>query len=307
MVGGAAWVWSQLEPVSPGSTEMRRFVVSKGQSLIATASSLYDQGFVKQPQVFRYYTQFEKLDKKMQAGSYELSPGMSVPEIARALTEGSEDLWITLPEGWRREEIAEYLTELSLENYQAEEFLSLTAGEEGYLFPDTYLVPREITAEQLFTLFTGTFDQKVRVGLADELAAANLSEQQVITLASIVEREGRGEQNMRKISGILQNRLEIGMALQADATLQYLAGKNEDGEWWAPPNVAVKQSSSPYNTYLNPGLPPAPIANPGLAAIKAVLDPIESDDLFYIHALSGEPHYAKTLEEHNANINKYLR
>lgn len=303
----AFWVWLQLQPVAAGSTEQQRFVVAKGQSLIATANSLHEQGLIKQPQVFRYYSQFEKLDTSMQAGSYELTPSMSTPEIARALTQGTEDVWITLPEGWRREEVATYLASQELESFDEEEFLALTANKEGYLFPDTYLVPREATAQQLFNLLTGTFDQKITIGLAEELAASELSEQQVVTLASIVEREGRGETDMRHVSGILLNRMDIGMALETDATLQYIGGANAQGEWWAPPSVALKQMASPYNTYLYPGLPPAPIANPGLSAIKAVLDPIESDDIFYIHDTIGVPHYAKTLEEHNANVNKYLR
>lgn len=303
----AFWVWTQLQPVSLESTEQKRFVVAKGQSLIATANSLHEQGLIKQPQVFRYYSQFEKLDTNMQAGSYELSPGMSTPEIARALIQGTEDVWITLPEGWRREEVAEYLASQDLASFDDEEFLALTVDTEGYLFPDTYLVPREATADQLFNLLTGTFDQKVTIGLADELEASQLSEQQVVTLASIVEREGRGETDMRHVAGILLNRLDIGMALETDATLQYIGGVNAKGEWWAPPSVSLKQQVFPYNTYMFPGLPPGPIANPGLAAVKAVLDPIESNDTFYIHDTSGVPHYAETLEEHNANVNKYLR
>lgn len=307
VIGLIGWVMLQLQPVSPSDTQSQRFVVAKGQALVTTANNLHKSGLIKNPYVFRYYSQIEKLDTKMQAGSYDLNAAMSAPEIARALTQGTEDIWITIPEGWRREELAEYLSNQELENFDETEFLQLTKNKEGYLFPDTYLVPREVSAEQLFTLLTGTFDQKVTVGLADELAASSLSEEQVVTLASIVEREGRGEQDMRRVAGILLNRIDIGMALETDATLQYIAGQNNQGEWWSPPSVAVKQSSSPYNTYKYPGLPPAPIANPGLQAIKAVLDPIASDDLFYIHALTGEPHYSATLEEHNANINKYLR
>lgn len=307
IAGGAFWIWSQLDPVSPTMTDAQRFVVPKGQALITTANDLQAKGLVRNAQVFRYYSQFEKLDKKMQAGSYELSPSMSTPEIARTLTQGTEDIWITLPEGWRREEVAAYLVNQELNSFDQEEFLALSSGEEGYLFPDTYLVPREATTEQIYTLLIGTFDQKITVGLADEIAASSMTEAEIITLASIVEREGRGETDMKHVAGILLNRLDINMALETDATLQYIAGQDSDGNWWSPPDVSVKQSASRYNTYVYPGLPPTPISNPGLVAIKAVLDPIDSDDLFYIHAPTGEAHYARTLDEHNANVNKYLR
>ena len=141
-----------------------------------------------------------------------------------------------------------------------------------------------------------------------EVAASGKDISEVVTLASIVEREGRSFEDMRHVAGILQNRIDLGMPLQADATLQYIVGKDKQtGKWWEQPSIEVKTSTSLYNTYKYPELPPSPICNPGLNAIKAVLDPVASDDLFYIHAPSGEAYYAETLEEHNANIDKYLR
>lgn len=302
------WITQQLRPLDVTATTTQRFVITKGQSVIKTAQNLEDAGLIKNAQVFRFFSQFKKLDVQMQAGSYELSPAMSMEEIAQELTKGSEDIWVTLLEGWRVEEVAEYLAEQELSEFDAAEFATLADSSEGMIFPDTYLVPRESTADQLYELFISTFETKIEVGLAEEIAASDMELSEIITLASVVEREGRSYTDMRHVSGILQNRIEIGMPLQADATLQYIAGKNtRTGKWWDQPDIAVKTSTSPYNTYGNPGLPPGPICNPGLNAIKAVLDPIDSDDLFYIHAPSGEAFYSQTLDQHNANIDKYLR
>ena len=127
-------------------------------------------------------------------------------------------------------------------------------------------------------------------------------------MASIVEREARGADDMQHVAGILWNRIELGMPLQADATLQYLKGYNPvEQAWWTPPLAADKSLISPYNTYLNLGLPPRPICNPGLEAIKAAAQPLSTDDLFYLHDRQGKIHYAQTLDDHNLNVDRYLR
>ncbi|MDQ5951298.1 MAG: Endolytic murein transglycosylase [Patescibacteria group bacterium] len=307
-VGGAyLWIQQQLQPVSSDNTP-QTFVVAKGQALVTTAQKLADQGLVRHPQVFRYYAQFNEIDTKMQAGSYDLSPSMSSAEIAQALTLGTEDTWITIPEGWRREEIAAYLASVEdLTEFDQDEFLALSATSEGKLFPETYLIPKESTADQIYDLLMTTYTAKVTTGMAEMLAASDLTEEEVVTLASIVEREGKGLENMRHVAGVLHNRLEVGQALEVDATLQYIDGQDATGKWWSPPTIDTKQSTSPYNTYKFPGLPPGPICSPGADAITAVLDPLETSDYYYIHAPSGESYFAETLEEHNANVQKYLR
>lgn len=304
---GYLWVQQQLQPVSSDTTT-QTFVVSKGQALLTTARKLADQGLVRHPQVFRYYAQLNKIDTKMQAGSYKISPSMSTAEIAEALTLGTEDTWITIPEGWRREEVAAYLASVEeLTEFDEEEFLALSVNSEGKLFPETYLIPKESTAEQIYDLLLATFKARISVGMEDELAASDLTEEQVLTLASIIEREGKGLENMRHVAGVLHNRLEVGQALEVDATLQYIDGQDAQGKWWSPPTVGTKQSTSPYNTYKFPGLPPGPICSPGADAITAALDPLETSDYYYIHAPSGESYFSETLEEHNANVQKYLR
>lgn len=204
--------------------------------------------------------------------------------------------------------MADYLAAQDLSAFDKQLFLQKTATLEGTLYPDTYLVPREIETTTLISLLTNTYKNKVATPLASEFQASTLTEVEVLTLASLIEREAKGYEQMRHVAGILFNRLEIGMPLQVDATLQYAKGFNAvSGTWWTPPLAADKQLTSAYNTYQNPGLPPGPIANPGVDAIKAVLDPLEVDDLFYLHAPDGSFHYARTLEQHNANVNKYLR
>lgn len=295
-------------PVNPGNQETQRFVVPKGRAINTIGKDLQEAGLIKNWLVFRLVVMKDDLANKIQAGSFDLSPNMSVGEIANRLTEGTNDLWVTIPEGWRREEIAQSLSEQELDNFSSKEFLQLTQGEEGRLFPDTYLIPREISTQQVATLLEQTFERKVISGLASEIASSPYSLDEALVMASIVEREASGLEEMKMVAGILWNRQENGIALNADATLQYIKGYNQEKDsWWIPPMVADKKLNSPYNTYLYAGLPPAPIANPGLDAIKAALHPANTNYLYYLHDSSGQIHYAATLDEHNANVDKYIR
>lgn len=299
---------SLFQPKSSSDQQTVRFVIPKGQALSIIASRLEDESLIRNRFAFRLAVAKNKLANKIQAGSFELSPSMNTWEIAYALTIGTDDTWVTLPEGWRREEMAESLSKQGLNNFNKDEFLSATKGFEGQLFPDTYLVPREITTTALVSLLKNTFASKVSTGLSEEIAASHLSLNEILTLASLVQRESSGDSEMPTVAQILLNRLDIGMALQVDATLQYVKGySSTEGSWWQTPLAADKELNSLYNTYKYAGLPPGPICNPGLAAIKAVLNPSPTSALYYIHDTSGKIHTAETIEEHNANVNKYLR
>lgn len=295
-------------PVVPQATETKRFIVPRGQAISVIGERLREEGLIRNSLVFRVIVQKEGLRNKIQAGSFDLSAGMSTPEIAQALTQGTNDVWITIPEGWRREEIARSLAEQELDSFDEKEFERLTQGKEGRLFPDTYLVPRQTTEEHIVALLERTFERKILEDLATEIESSAYDFQDALIMASIVEREARGAEEMKVVAGILWNRIEIGMPLQADATLQYVKGINsQDGSWWSPPTAADKSLQSPFNTYLNPGLPPRPISNPGLNAIQAALHPTKTSYLYYIHDLEGTVRYAETLDQHNANVNRYLR
>ncbi|MBU0978286.1 MAG: endolytic transglycosylase MltG [Patescibacteria group bacterium] len=307
---GAGVIWQLLQPVNPSAQTPQKFVVAKGESISSIGDKLTQTGLLRHPLVFRgavYYLQnsWTTTGTSIQAGSFELSPAMNIWQIVKRLTQGSDDVWLTLLEGWRVEEIAQ-VAQNKLTNFSVPDFLDLARPLEGQLFPDTYLVPLEFSPDQLTTLLTTTFEKKVTTGLAEEIAGSDRPLEEVIILASLVEREARGYDQMRQVAGVLEHRLKIGMALQVDATLQYAKGPSTQGEWWAPPLVGDKKIVSPYNTYLHPGLPPRPICNPGLEAIRAVLNPIETDNLYYLHAPDGQIYFAQTLEEHNRNVAKYL-
>lgn len=295
-------------PVDTTASEKIKFVIPKGQAISIIAKRLKEAGLIRSEYAFRLLVIKDNLATKIQAGSFDLSKSQNLTEISERLTTGTEDVWITILEGWRAEEIAESVEALGLESFDKDEFLKLSLASEGTLYPDTYLVPRQITAQTLHSLLTNTFERKVLVALEDEIEASDREFKDVLIMASLVEREARDFEQMRRVAGILWNRIDISMALQVDATLQYAKGKNKQtGDWWSVPLADDKKLDSPFNTYMHTGLPPKPISNPSVNAIKATLDPIESNDLYYIHANDGKMYYADTLEKHNANVNKYLR
>lgn len=307
LIGAGFYLSTWFKPVDPTAQTTVAFVIPKGQSLTKIGERLTEAGLIRSPWAFRFLVKKDNLGNKIQAGSFKLSPSMTLDTIGKTLTTGTEDVWVTIQEGWRKEEIAESLVRQNFTEFDAAEFLELAEDSEGKLFPDTYLVPKQITAKQFFDLLTKTFDRKIMT-LNLEESGTGLSTDELIILASIVEREGLGIENMRYVAGILQNRLKIGMPLQVDASLQYAGGYSKsDKTWWPEPLAKDKEINSLFNTYLNPGLPPGAICNPGLEAIKAVANPIESDYLYYLHDGGGVGHYATTYEGHLSNINKYLR
>lgn len=299
---------SLLRAVDKNDNSIVTFVIPRGQSTQKIAKNLHEKGLIRSPLAFRLIVLQQGLQNKIQAGSFKLTPSLSTIELAHLLTKGTDDVWITIPEGWRREEIAVSLVNQDLSNFNEEEFLDLTIGLEGQLFPETYLVSKASSSQTIVHLLHNTFENKALSLIKEHLQDSNLTVEQVLTLASLVQRESAHDAEMPLVAGILFNRLEINMALQVDATLQYIkAFSTAEQNWWATPTAADKKLASAYNTYLNPGLPPAPICNPGLAAIEAVLNPQSSNALYYIHDLSGQIHTAETLEAHNANVNQYLR
>lgn len=239
--------------------------------------------------------------EEVKAGAYVFHEPQSVFAIARLITDDNPPLQhvsLTFFEGTTAEHYARTASEY-LSDFNADEFVRRARSYEGFLFPDTYYVPYTYTAEDLITLLFETYHSEVSPLM--EANTTDLSEYEVVTLASLIEREGNSEESMRMIAGILTNRLAIDMPLQIDASMEYVIAKplNE----LTPEDLAI---DSPYNTYLYRGLPPTPIGNPGVQAIKAVLDPIESDYLYYITGDDGTFRYARTYEEHLANIEAYL-
>lgn len=275
-----AWWKVTLSAVNSFDTQARPFVVARGDGVREIAKKLRDQGLIRDQVAFFLLVKRLGIEKNIQAGSYKLSPAMPVHTIAQKLTLGTEDVWITIPEGWRSEQILEYLGKIG--NWKQDE---------GKYFPDTYLIPKQMALEDIRQLMLKTFVQKV-----GEVSS------QTLILASLVEREARKEIDRPLVASVLKNRLEAGMALDVDATVQYALGF-----WKKDLTTEDLKIKSPYNTYLNPGLPPGPICNPGLSSIKAAQNSAQTDYLYYLSDKTGTIHYARTLSEHNTNVAKYLQ
>jgi UPF0755 protein len=236
---------------------------------------------------------------------------MNAFSIASILSGKSYMKWVVIPEGLRKEEIADlFVDNLGWTKAEREEFINKDTTTkpdyiEGVYFPDTYLISIDETPAEVAQRLVSNFQTK----FAPYLKEANLQNIRwttVLKLASIIQREAGSKSDMPIISGIFWNRLDKGMRLEVDSTLQYARGDKGRG-YWSPISVADKKIDSPYNTYLNKGLPPAPIANPGIDAINAVLKPVKTDCLYYLHDSSKQIHCSVTYAEHQKNIALYLK
>ncbi len=289
-------------PIDPASVQTKQIIIRSGSNVTQIANLLARRHLIRSPLMFRFQVRLHHLDSQIQAGLFKLSPKQTPSEIALTLTHGQLDRWLTIPEGYRREQIAELLKRDF--KISSSDFLNLTRGQEGKLFPDTYLIPLDVSPRQIVALLLKNYRRRTQP-LSSLFAQTSLTENQVLTLASIVERETLSNQEKPIVAGILLKRIRHHWPLQVDATIQYILGK--PGNWWPVPSVADRQLKSPYNTYLHQGLPPTPIANPGLASIKAVLQPQTTPYWFYLHDHQGKIHYAVTSGQHQANIKRYLK
>lgn len=289
------------------SAPKQKVVIKKGDTLLKVATQLETSGIVRTAWSLRLAAKIGS-PTTIHPGTYELSPSMNPRQILEALSTEPEEAWVTFLEGWRVEEYAQELEKNFPETFNSAEFLALAKEKEGRLFPDTYLLERNVSAPMLISLLSNTFEKRYAQAVEGGVNDTVLSQQQLIILASLLEREARGEEAMKMVAGILLNRLRIGMPLQVDATLQYAKGYDKKAQtWWPTPRSEDKSIDSPFNTYKNIGLPPSPICNPGLEALKAVLSPTKSNYLYYISEPNGTMHYAATYPEHQKNIEVYLK
>jgi len=299
------------------------FVVEPGDTAGDIALRLKRWGLINDAELFRQLAQYEKADSKLEAGRYELRANMTMGEIIEALQHGRlEEIAVTIPEGWRAEQIAEVLAEEV--GVDGEAFLDLVQGRhfdyeflqdwppeatlEGFLFPDTYNLPVQPTALDIIERMLANFDQRFTAEMRQAAMEQEMTIYQVVTLASIVEREAVVAEERPIIAGVFLNRLEEGMNLDSCPTVQYALGYQEDAaQWWKTPVTLAEfaQVNSPYNTYLHRGLPPGPICSPGLASIQAVLEPVETDYLYFLAKGDGSHAFATTFGEHLQNQQKY--
>lgn len=291
---GFWYLWA-LQPAGRGNENIS-FVVTKSESGDSITARLQSANLIRSALASKIYLRLNKLSQKLKPGGYVLTSSMSADRVFSTLVSGPRDIWITIPEGWRREQIAARL-ENNLFNFDAAEFNRLSSAYEGQLFPDTYLIPAQAVPSDVLQIFLKNFTKKT--GL-DPKSGVDMD---ILILASLIEREARTDSDRQQIAGVLKNRLDKNWPLQVDATVQYAANPQED--WWRP--IFDTKYPSPYNTYLITGFPPGPICNPGLAAISAAKSPPSSPYWFYLTGTDGITYYAKTLDEHNLNIARYLK
>lgn len=299
------WRNQAVEPADPTNKTPVTFMVNKGESARSIAERLKKEGLIRSPVAFFLLARFTGLGDNIQAGQFMLSPAMDMDTVATSLTHGTIDTRITIPEGWRIEEIALKLAgELAIPE---SEFLK--AAREGYMFPDTYSIPKNVEASDAAKIFISNFENKIKeVKILMVVKERKLSLDDTIIIASMVEREAKFNEDKPLVASVILNRLRLGMKLDIDASIQYALGyQPKDRTWWKKElTLDDLNIDSPYNTYRNAGLPPKPIANPGLDAITAVYNAPENDFLYYVSDKTGKLHFAKDIEGHNINISKYL-
>ncbi|HYD93279.1 MAG TPA: endolytic transglycosylase MltG [Candidatus Paceibacterota bacterium] len=293
----------------PGVYEKRpEFIVHPNDSVASIGKALEEQGFVRYGGAFAVAYQLTRGETSIRPGGYTLTPDMDALAVAKKLGEAPYLSWVVIPEGRRKEEVAALLAEsLGWTAEQKEEWLQATVASstpsDGVYFADTYLIPSDQEPAQVAARLRDRFQEAVAVYAAD-ITNSPFSYEEIITLASLVEREA-AKNDKALVAGILVNRIKRGMLLQVDATLQYIEGK--EGAWWPAPDPDDKDHESPYNTYRHTGLPPAPIATPSLASIEAVLAPQKTSCLYYLHDENGRIHCSTNYQAHVANVNRYLR
>ncbi|MBZ0303303.1 MAG: endolytic transglycosylase MltG [Anaerolineae bacterium] len=300
-----------------------RFTVNPGDTPPIVAENLWRANLISNPDLYVDYALVSGLDVETEAGVYFPDQTLTIPQIAAMLTDSrSSYIPFRILEGWRMEEVAAAIDQSGLFGFSGADFLAIIgpgaevdpafanqvglpfgASLEGFLYPDTYQLPPQIAPAGLRDLLVKTFLEKVGSQIIADASAQGLTFHQVIILASIVERESVQSEENPRIAEVYRNRLDIGMKLDADPTVQYGIGF-QNGTWW--PQITQDDYTnviSDYNTYRIPGLPPGPIANPSLAAIQGVVYPEASDYLYFRAACdgSGYHNFALTFEEHVAN------
>ncbi len=283
----------------------RIITVENGASLGSIAAKFKEEGIIRSAGLFKTLVIAFGGDKAVIAGDYLFEEPENILEVAEKMATGDfgvEKISITLPEGLSAKEMAEILDE-KLPEFNKEEFLFLTKDLEGYIFPDTYLLFPSTGAPDVVDMMKDTFEKRVRVGLAKDIEDSGKTMDEILTMASIIQDEAHDDYvEKQMISGILWKRLDKNMRLQVDATLRYVNGKSSKQF-----TMADLTFDHEYNTYTRGGLPPTPIGNPGVDAIKAAIYPKSSEYFFYLHDASGQVHYAVTYEQHKQNINLYLK
>lgn len=285
-----------------GSGKIVQVEIEKGESVSNISKKLESKGLVNSSIIFYLYERIK--DKKIVAGKYLIPDNLTLVEIASVLEKGERQVRrITIPEGWRMEQIATYLEANT--GILALDFLQEAQGKEGKLFPDTYELMDQPTAKEVI--------QKMDDNYLFRISELSPTDDQLV-LASIVEREAASDSERADIAGVFANRLKIGMKLEADPTVQYQKDSNNypqigliSYDFWQKLAIGdLRGVQGPYNTYLHSGLPPSPICNPGLASIEAAVNPAQHDYYYFLHGSDGNIYFSKNEAEHNRKKAEYL-
>ena len=292
-------------PVDKTNEGATIFVIKKGEGLNSIIKRLSAEGLIRNKLVFFTIALQKGIEKKVQAGDFILSKKMTAQEVADTLTHGTVDEWITIVEGLRKEEVAQKLTE----QFTLSEISFIEQAREGRLFPDTYRIPKTASVETIIKIMESNFQTKMAEA-RQQYPFEKRSDKEILILASLIEREAKFADDRRLIADIILKRAQSDRPLQLDATIQYGLGYQRKEKTWWKKELALEdlKVDNTYNTYERKGLPPAPICNPGLDSLKAALAANPKTPFwYYVSDKNGRIHAAKTLEEHNENIRKYVQ
>lgn len=309
LIGIALLYARYFGPVTHETTAAQEFIVEPEEEFDAIARELKELGYIKSITAFRIAYASAGGIREIREGGYMLSPSMDAWTVAELLSRPPYLAWITFPPGWRKEQIAEYLArKLNWSEEEKQHFITVDTAPsfeeiEGVYYGDTYLIPSDQDPAQVAARLRDRF-REVFAPYAAQTVEKNVTWTEALIMASLIEREA-ARNDKRLVSGILWNRINDGMRLQVDATLQYVRGSEEN--WWPTPRPEDKDLESPFNTYRNEGLPPHPIANPSIESIEAALNPQDTNCLYYLHDLDGEIHCSPSYDGHRANVDRYLR
>jgi UPF0755 protein len=290
--------------------------VQENMTAADIADVLYQKGIIHNRLWFRIMVMKNGQASQLKQGLYYLDSHMSMDELLDKIASGkSEAIRFVVPEGYSVQQIARDLEKQHI--VKAADFLaaanradllypymngnrSVSYRTEGFLYPDTYFIPMDMSADKIVSMMLKEFDSNLTTDMRDKISAMNLSIYQFTTLASLVEKEAKYDEDRYLIAAVFRKRLELGMPLQSDACISYVMGVSK-----ATYSIEETKLDSPYNTYVYPGLPPGPIANAGMASMKAVLDAPPTDYLFFVADADGHNHFSQTYEEHLETIKEY--
>ncbi len=319
VLGWFYYLYSINTPISENQAVLQ-FVVEPGWGVIRISQELVSVGLIRNAYLFQFYAGINGLSRRLQDGAYFLSPNQNLKEITRILSRGAgltKELTLTFIEGWNNQEVADYLNKQGL--ISSQDFMTAISNKadwwdeyevlasrptardlEGYLFPDTYRVFRDATITDVVRKMLDNLENKLTPELRQEIAKQRKTIHEILTMASILEKEVSSDGDRKIVADIFYKRLELGMPLQADSTVNYVTGKTD-----VRSSAADLEIDSPYNTYKYQGLPPGPISNPGMASVLAAIYPRSNPYFYFLTTPDGQVIYNKTYEGHVAAKAKY--